>query len=476
MKRVLLWFAAYVAVLGGLAIYRWHVWSYGADTGLFAQVALDAFGGFHDGPEQTSHFAFHWAPLLATLYPFVALTHSALSIQFVQIVLIGAAVFPLYAFLRRYAAEGLASRIALLALLYPPLMAVAFDEFHEIAFYPLIAFLLVWSVDAERWRVFAGISVLSMLIREEVPIVLAVLGAALGIASLLRRGRPGDGLLYWRPRAPRATLLAGVWLVVASGATLAVYFGLVVPALGGWRPAHFYTYPFAHGPMALVAALFAEPLTVLAAVATLGRFTFLLETFVPLLFLPLGSTWFVVALPGLLIVLLSSEGLTWRMGSHYVTIFIPWLLLGTAAVLIGLGRRRSEAAAQRTISIVFGLCALMLIAFNPMHVVHYMTPPYRDLADVRKAFALVPRDAAVSTHDEWYTHYAVEYARASNAQVRPTEYAVFADDFSNPSFRSEMAPWLRDAVARGAFRVVAQYGEVKVYEHGNGRHGDQHVR
>jgi uncharacterized membrane protein len=464
MRRLLPWFALYVAVLGALAAYRWHIWSYGTDTGTFAQVALNAFTGFRDGPENASHFAFHWAPMLAVLYPVVALSRSPLSLQFVQIVLIGASAFPFYGFLRRYTSEALAARIALLALLYPPLMAVAFTEFHEIAFYPLLAMLLVWSLDAGRWSAFAVCSVLAVLVREEVPIVLIVFGLALIVAALLRRGRPGDGLLFWRPRAPRATALAGVWLIVISAAALSAYFGFIVPALGGWRPTHFYTYPFAYGPRALLAAAFVHPLTVLTAVATTGRLTYLLEAFGPLLFLPLWSVWMAVALPGLAIVLLSSEAIAWRMGSHYPAIYIPWLLVGTAAVLVGLARTRSEAAAQRILTIAFSVCVLVLAAFNPMHVAHYLKPPYADLADARRAFAIVPRDANVSTHDEWYTHVALEFPNSTIAWLYPPQYAVFADDFDNGSFRTEVLPQLRAGVATGRYRVVGRFGKVVVYE------------
>jgi uncharacterized membrane protein len=457
VRRVALWYAAYVAVLGALAAYRWTIWSYGTDTGTFAQVALDAFSGFRDGPENTSHFAFHWAPLLAVLYPVVAVTRSPLSIQIVQVAVIGASVFPFYALLRRYAGEAFASRIALLALLYPPLMAVAFTEFHEIAFYPVLALTLVWAIDAERWAVFGACSLLCVLVREEVPIVLIVFGLALVVAAFVGRGERGDGLLYWRPRAPRATALAGAWLVVLGTATLIAYFHFVVPALGGWRPAHFYSYPFADGPVALIGAMLVQPFTVLAAVATLGRLTYLIEAFAPLLFLPLASAWMAVALPGLAIVLLSSEGITWRMGSHYAAIYVPWLLLGTAAVLIRSGR-------PRLLTAIFAVCAIVLVAFNPMHVGHYLTPPYRDLADARKAFGVVPRDANVSTHDEWYTHYALEYPNATIAWLYPPEYAVFADDFNNGSFRDGVLPRLREGVASGRYRIVAQFGAVKVYK------------
>ncbi len=464
MQRVVGWFVFYVAVLSALAAYRWHIWSFGGDTGIFAQVTLDAFGGFHDAAEQASHFAYHWSPVLALLYPFVALTRSPLALQIVQIVLIGATVFPFYALLRRYAPDALASRISLLALIYPPLMAIAFEEFHELAFFPVVAMLLVWSIDAERWLVFAACSILAISIREDVLIVFACFGAILAVAGALRRGRPGEGLLFLAPIAPRATVAAGLWLVLSSALALVLYFTVVVPSLGGWRPSHFYIYPFAAGPLALVLAFFTQPLAAFPAVLTFGRLTFLLEAFVPLLLLPLRSAWMFAALPGLLIVLLANDGWVWRMGSHYVAIFIPALLLGTAAALIGISRERLPRA-DRYLSIVFGLCTIVLIAFNPMHVGHFMTPPYADLTDVERAFAVLPPNAVVSTHDEWYTHYALTNPNLASSGVIPTEYAVYADDFSYPTFRANMLPWLHDKLARGEFRIIAQFGNVKVYRH-----------
>ena len=82
MRKVVAGYAIYVAVLAALAVVRrWKVWSYGADAGTFTQVVLDTFGGFRDGPEDGTDFRFHSAPLLAVLYPFVAVFRSALVLQ-----------------------------------------------------------------------------------------------------------------------------------------------------------------------------------------------------------------------------------------------------------------------------------------------------------------------------------------------------------------------------------------------------------
>ena len=118
MRRLWVCIILYVALQGALAAWRWHLWTFGTDTGTFAQVVASAFSGFRDGPEQGTHFRFHWAPLLAILYPLIALTRSPLALQFAQIVLISLSALPLYAVARAYVNERSALRYAALALVY----------------------------------------------------------------------------------------------------------------------------------------------------------------------------------------------------------------------------------------------------------------------------------------------------------------------------------------------------------------------
>ena len=58
-RRLILWSLVVFAVLAALAAVRAADWSYGADTGTFVQIVLDAFGGMHDGVERTTHDRFH---------------------------------------------------------------------------------------------------------------------------------------------------------------------------------------------------------------------------------------------------------------------------------------------------------------------------------------------------------------------------------------------------------------------------------
>ena len=464
MRRLCVAVVAYVAILSAIAIARWHLWTYGADTGTFAQVIADAFGGFRDGPEQGSHFRFHWAPILAVLEPLLLVTRSALSLQFAQIVLIASTAFPLYAIARRYASEARAATYATLALLYPPLVAVAFAEFHEIAFYPVVALGLMWAADASRWRVFALLVLAAVTIREEACLIFAIVGIALagiGVVAARRSVTPQRrGLLRGAPAEPRALVLAGSGLALASIAALLIYTRLVLPRVGAWQPMHFYAFSFATGPQNVLLALLAHPAYV-TTFLNRGRFTYVLEAFVPLALLPLRSRWSLLALPGLLVVLLSSEEIAWRMGSHYAAIFAPWLLLGAIAALVRFGD--AKPSGDRTpLRFALGLCVVFLIFFNPTHVLHYLKPVYPN-DDARLALASVPHGVTVATHDEWYTQIALREPGATIFYCPYVRYAVYASDFPNAAFRNEIVPLLDADLASGRARVVARFGRVSVY-------------
>jgi len=463
LRALWLFIAAYVAILTGLALWRWHVWSYGTDTGTFTQVIADAFGGFRDGPEQGTHFRFHWAPLLATLYPLVAVARTGLVLQIAQAVLIALSALPLFLLARSYTSARRALRYASLALLYPPLAAVAFTEFHEIAFYPAIALGLVYAADRARWRLFAVLALAGALVREEACIVLAFVGLVFAALGWLRRASDEGGLLVGAPREPARLVLAGLALTAVNVAALLIYYGIVIPHVGAWQPSRFYDYSFAFGPVGVVVALVTHPQNV-GRVLTLGRFTYLLEAFVPLAFLPLFSRWTLLAVPPLLIVLLSSDAIAWRMGSHYAAIWIPWLLLGTLAALLGAERGSRPVVAIRFWRASVAACVVFLVAINPMHVPHYLRPVYADEADALRALRAVPPGMPLATHDEWFAHAAFRDRNATVFFCPYVRYAVYADDFPSGFFQSDIRPALARDVANGRARIVATYGKVHVYE------------
>jgi len=455
-----------VAVLAALAVIRWNVWSYGSDTGTFAQIALHAFAGFTDGPERGTHFHFHWSPILALLWPVVVLTRTPLSIQFVQIVLVAIAAVPLAAIVRTYAGPQWAVRAGILALMYPPMLSAAFDEFHELALYPAAALSLMWAADRARWGWFALCALALVLIREDVCLDVALIGVALGAIGLLKRKSAQRGLLAGEPIEPERLTVAGFGLAACASAALAVYALVIVPRTGGWAPSHFYHYPFADGPLQTASAIFTHPAALVQSTFTLGRLTYVLEAFAPIALLPFRTRWVWLAAPGLAGVLLASDRSVWRMGYHYSLLWAPWLLLAAAWALIRIVQTRGETAARRWWLGTIAVCAIVLIAFNPMHPAHYLSRPAFDHPrDVMRAFACVPKSAPVATHDEWFAHVALRYPNATNIGdgiEHFNGYIVYTPQWRDAYVGGRLIPKIRAAQASGRYAPVCTAGGVVV--------------
>jgi uncharacterized membrane protein len=397
-----------------------------------------------------------------------------LALQFAQIVLVGSSAIPLFAFARGYLGARSAAGVAVLLLLYPPLLAVAFTEFHEIAFYPAIFFGLFWAADRARFGAFAAFAVASTGVREDTCIVFALTGLAfmaLGLAGRpasalrLRATHPGEqrGLLAGEPREPVRLAIAGFGLAALNAAALAIYYGIVTPRLGGWEPAAiFYTYPFAVGPAAVALGIVRNPVN-LRYLATFGRFTYLLEAFAPLAFLPLFSRWALLALPGFAIVLLSSNAIAWRMGSHYAAIWIPGLFIALVAVLASWSERGHVRRVRLALRSATAICALVLIAFDPLHPAHYLRVLYPVNDDVRRALATIPPGAFVALHDEWFTHVAATRPYATVFFCPYVNFLVYADDYPGDFYRTQIVPEIAAEIAHGQTHLLHRFGKVRVY-------------
>ncbi len=461
--RVWFWSLAEFIVLAALAVVRAKLWTYGSDTGTFAQIVADALRGMRNGVEAGSHFRYHWSPSLALLWPLVATTRSALPLQLVQA---AATVLcaPLVASLARpYVGPNLAHRLGLLTLLYPPLLALGFDEFHELGLFTPLVLALVCCADRRRWIGFGLCAIAAIGLREDAALTLVPFGIAL-LAVGLRRQPGGRGLLEAFTPAPRELAVAGAGLAGAAAVALAAYYGVITPRLGGWIPSHFYVYSFANGPLALAVSPFTNPLEFTRAIFTLGRLTYVLEALVPLAFLPLRSWWALLALPGGAIVLLANSGYVWRMGDHYAALWIAWLLVATIMGIASLERRANERVAARWTALAAALCVVFLIAFDPLHPLHYLHPYYHDLTDARRAIGCVPKDASLATYDEWFSAVAAQRPGATIDRTNGVEYLVYAEDFPSATYQLQLRPAIAAEVARGEYRVICRYGAVVTYE------------
>jgi uncharacterized membrane protein len=459
----------YVAIQIALVLYRWHILTITSDTGLFAQAILNAGHGFANTPESGSHFKFHFSPILATLYPLVALTHNALSLQFAQIVLIALTAPALTLLFTPYVSEQLRWRLALIALLYAPLGVLGFAEFHELAFFPVIAVALLWAADRELWGWFAALGVCGIFTREDVGIELCLIGIAVAAFVWVRRREHRErGLILGEPHHATATAVAFGALGVVSAAVISAYFHVISARFASWLPGSDYDYPISHGPLGLVAALATRPFEAIPAVFNVGKLTYVLEGLLPLVLLPLRSYWSLLALPALLIIELASNSAMWNMGRHYSAMWAPWFLVATGAALARIERDHGLDAARKWTNAAIIGCVVVLVAFNPMHLGVTLRSAYHDPASAHAALACVPRGASIDTHEEWFAQIAAANPRSTHSQATGADYLVYASDYHDYAWPST-APKVAAEVRAGDYTPVCRFGNVVTYKRREGR-------
>ncbi|HEV2038218.1 MAG TPA: DUF2079 domain-containing protein, partial [Candidatus Eremiobacteraceae bacterium] len=327
--------ATYFLVLTMLGIDRYVTYRSGVDLGLFAQSIADAAHGMRNQLEGGSHYVYHFSPLLYIAWPLLLVVHSPIVLIALQ-ALAGALTAPaIYLLARRRVQERLATMAATISLLYPPLVGVSFTDFHESGFAPAVCAWLVWAVDGRRFGLAALLAAAALSIKEDQAYALLVLGAGYGAWCVYRHDRVGAAF--------------GAALSLASAAVLAAFFGLVRPLAGAnlsWVPLGYYLANKPGESQGLAAVFF--------------RLTFLVEALGPLLFLPLRSPWFLLAVPGLVEVLASRWSITYTMGQHYAGVWIGYVLCAFVLALADIARKnvsRAEALAKACMVV----CVLILI-------------------------------------------------------------------------------------------------------------------
>ena len=430
MRRVWIGAAIYAVVMTLLGIDRYVTYHSGADLGEFVQTISTAFGQFGDTAEGGSHYLHHFSPLLYLAAPPLLALRSPVVLIALQAIA-GALTAPaIYLIARKRTNETIAVLAGITALLYPPLVGVTFTDFHENGFAPAAIAWLIWAVDNRKWWPAAGLVLVALGIKEDEALAIAAVATMYAVASARRGDKTG--------------VRFGAAAIVVALAVFAAYFGLVRPAAGAhdrWFALDYFTghdFDTPHG-----------------AAIVVGRLTFLLEAFVPLLFIPLRTQWFFFAVPGLVEVLSSRWSITYTMGQHYAGVWIAYVLAAYAVGLAAIARSRPERALLLA-RIAIGICVLNLAAASPTHWGHYLRARNAHDAALDRLVAQVPPAAAVATYDEVYSHLGFD----PNAQIGFSpqdvpEYALFDERYDGGAWLKIYRPRLQQLIAQGRYAPVA---------------------
>ncbi len=337
--------ALFYAVFMSFFALRWH---FKLQTHVF-DLAINnnlLYGGlrgvFMHSPivfpdEPVKYLAAHAKLGIYGFLPIYALVPRAETLIVLQSTLLGFGAVPLFGFARRHISPWLAACVSLAYLCFYPMHGA---NFYEVKLIPVASFFvltLIWAADARRWGIFTVAFIWALLMREDMPIGLAVIGVFL----LLTGHRPRVGLA--------TAIVAAAWFFFIR------FF--VMEQAGSWWFPNMYDglwAPGEKGYSSVVKTLITNPLFVLDKMIEKEKVIYVLHLLVPIVFLP-ARRWFLWAafIPGVILTLLVTSYKPPTMFSfQYVMYWTPYIFVASALALrclerseLGPARARAAAAA-----------------------------------------------------------------------------------------------------------------------------------
>ncbi|HYQ15513.1 MAG TPA: DUF2079 domain-containing protein [Polyangiaceae bacterium] len=281
--------------------------------------------------------------------PIYALVPRPETLLIIQSVLIGGSSVPLFLFARRHLGEWTAAAVTLAYLAYYPMHGATFSEFQNVPIAALFVFGVVWAADAKRWVWMAVFTAIALLMREDIPIGLSIIGF-----FLLASG--------YRPTA-------GLVLAAVSASYFLLLRFYVMEEAGDWWFPTMYKELWADGERgfrSVIKTLLTNPLFVITKLAIDKKIIYLAHLLTPMAFLPLRRWYLWLSLiPGVLLTLLvTNYDPPIQFSFHYVMHWAPYLFMASVLALVAIGKS-ADLGPQRQRAALFALCgASAVLSFN----------------------------------------------------------------------------------------------------------------
>lgn len=307
---VLILMAAYTVFFSAVALSRYRSFSFhDMDLAVINQNIYNASQGVLVSPEYgipglLSGHKWFIIFLLLPLYVLFPGPPLLLVLQSGALAMGAGAVFLLT---RKMLNSRLGLAMALAYLLYPALQFVNLFEFHPIAFATPLLLFAFYYLQSRRWGWYLVFIILSLSVREDVPIAVF----ALGVYALIDARRDQTAKFWIRWRWGLVPLISAlIWFYVCESliprlvaVPTPVQSPEMVESFFGWLGA---------SPGQIILTLFTRPGYVLSGVLTTPKLTYIWQLLSPVSLLPLFSP------AGLVMVLLSmTEGLLSERFTHF---------------------------------------------------------------------------------------------------------------------------------------------------------------
>ena len=388
--------AVFIGSYGWLVLNRHARFnSTGYDLAIHEQILWNTLHGrfFATSLEVDNSFADHFRPLMAAFLPFYAVFPTPKTLLIIQVIALAVTAVPLFLLAElKLKNKSVALAIAAMYLLYPAVGFLARFDFHMGAIaVPLFMFAFL-AMEKQRWKQATVWLLLALLCKENMGIVVAMMGLYAGI--MYRQWRWG-----------------AAWLLLGSGAFVFTSFWLL-PTIRGETLDAMERYAWLGGNTAeIVQTLFTNPTHVWDYLVQTDRLLYLVQLSIPVGFLNfVGLPELLIAQPFLMTNLLADHFCQPAIYCHYHAPIIPFIFIG---LVFGLARLRrwlkDERSWQFVIMLILPLAMVNFWLDNPFQNTP-LVPAALDQIDnaevVKQALTAVPPNLSVVTTNDYAPHLA----------------------------------------------------------------------
>ncbi len=408
-----------------------------------------------------SHFAVHFSPILILLLPLYAVFPGPLIMIYLELAAVALSAYFLY----RIAEHTIHDRpyvhgaIVIIYLVFRQLMIATMHDFHFELFFPALFlgahYYLTVKKNGRLALLFIG---LALLVKEDIGIYLFFYGL-FAIVKLKER--------------KYGTIIAGL----SFAYTLAV-FGWVMPLFrsasgGGSVSSYIFSEIYGQGgPFATGFRILAHPGLLLQQV-DLGAFlkVLFLNILLPLLFIPFFTSYALLFLPVLFVMLASKLPQMYTFGIHYSVPFLPFLFLALLYGLVQVRDRMTSRSSRLRGQLVVRTLVLVLLLVNIANSSLWRNihpSRYKALSERASVMALIreiPPGASVAAQSALIPHIP----KRKNIDMLPLgmghEFIIVHGGVNTwPYERSEFENLLHDLEAGSEYRLLEKQGEARLYK------------
>lgn len=386
--------ASYAGLFSLAAIYKYHSFWMGFDLGVHEQLIWNTMHGRIAAVSMfgntTSYLGIDIIIVELLYTPLYALLPRTETLLVLQVGVAATGAVPLFLLARERAQHAWSGWLA--ALLYLAALPVQYAILYEFQIRTAGTVFFLWAFycfERQRLGWFALFGLLALWTRSDASFALAAIGLYAGVQ---RRG--------WR------------WVVLPIGmgaGWLLLCVGLLIPLFrsdDGFQYAFIYRW-LGDTPLEMLHTLLLRPGYVAAHMFRPEKLRYLLELLAPLLFLPLlRPGLLLIALPSLLLNLLSADRIHWSIRYHYQAFVLPFLLIATLYVVIDLYRTRQRAGVVLALALLLLTLGAQVWLRTPL--LHLATRERDDerIAFVHTVMEQVPPDAALAVTSTLGPHLA----------------------------------------------------------------------